>query len=47
MRDLETWISHCPMKQRLIAEEKAAQIVTDLVKPYLYSPGQTLRVPGG
>ena len=45
-RGLETWVSHYPMKQRHIAEEKIAQKVTDLVKRHLYSPGQTLRVPG-
>jgi hypothetical protein len=30
-----------------IVEEKAAQKVTELVKPYLYGPGKALRVPGG
>jgi len=46
-RGLETWVSHYPMKQRRIAEGKAAQKVTELVKRHLYSPGQAMRVPGG
>jgi hypothetical protein len=47
IRGLETWVSHYPTKQRRIPEEKAAQTVTDLVKPYLYSHGQAMWVPGG